>query len=377
MPGRDGEERRNRDLRIVASRRGGVFTIADAQALRFSRGRRRTLVSAGDWVVLRTGVLTERRALDLAGRDPRGAHALRCAAALAAMTLPAAAYGLTAACILRLDIPGAPPGRPKVVLPPVRGAGGRTRAGLAVRRAGLPAEHVLTISGVRTTGPARTVVDLARRLSFSDAVLVADSAYRTWGAGVRDQLVDVSGRCCRWPGAAGVEAVLAFADVRSESALETRGRLAMHRQDLPPPRTQCWVGETRPEFRADFGWEEQRTIGEADGRVKYTDADVLWKQARREERMHDLGFEVVRFDWQGAGREEELAGRFRRAFDRGRSSPRRGRFFPDPGWWTPGGSTAVPRERDGEPVAWWLHDPDELRELYEFDEPDDGGELDR
>lgn len=169
--------------------------------------------------------------------------------------------------------------------------------------------------------------------------------------------------CSGWPGAAGIQPVLAFSDVRSESALESRGRLAMHRQNLPPPRTQVWVGEFGPEFRADFGWEELRTIGEADGRVKYTDANVLWKQARREERMHDLGFEVVRFDSRGATRDDELAGRFGRAFDRSR--PGRGRFFPDPGWWTPGGSTPLPYSRDSESLAWWLDDPDELRELYE------------
>ena len=372
---RDGERRRSDNLRIVAARRGGVFTVADAQALGFPRGRRRTLVAAGDWTVLRTGVLAETHLVALAARDPRGTHALHTAAALAVMGTPtapvAAAYGLSAACVLRLDIPGAPPDRPRVVLPPVRGSGGRTGETLALRRAGLPAEHAVAISGVRTTGPARTVADLARRLPFGDAVLAADSAYRTWGAGIREQLEDVAGLCSGWPGAAGIGPVLAFSDVRSESALETRGRLAMDRQGLAPPRTQCWVGETGPEFRADFGWEEQRTIGEADGRVKYTDANVLWEQARREERMHDLGFEVVRFDWSGAGREEELAGRFCRAFDRGRSAHVRGRFFPDPGWWTAGGSTPVPYERDGEPTAWWLHDPAELRELYEFDELDD------
>ena len=385
MTARDGERRRKDDLRIVAARRGGVFTVADAQALGFPRGRRRTLVAAGDWTVLRPGVLAEAHVVALAARDPRGTHALQLAASLAARASPsaqslagppsaaaapgAAAYGLSAACVLRLDIPGAPPDRPRVALPPVRGSGGRTGERVAVRRAGLPAEHVVSISGVRTTGPARTVADLARQLSFDDAVLATDSAYRTWGAGVREQLEGVGDLCSRWPGAAGIEPVLAFSDVRSESALETRGRLAMDRQKLPPPRTQCWVGEMGPEFRADFGWAEQRTLGEADGRVKYTDADVLWAQARREERMHDLGFEVVRFDWRGAGREEELAGRFCRAFDRGR--PGLGRFFPDPAWWTAGGSTPVPYERDGRPTAWWLHDPGELHELYEFDEFDE------
>ncbi|MGH8892621.1 MAG: hypothetical protein ACRDWY_04850 [Actinomycetes bacterium] len=359
----DDEQRRRDDLRVLAAGHGGVFSVGDAQRLGFTRGRRRALVAADEWVVLRPGVLAEARVVELAARDPRGTHALNTAAALAAMTLPAAAYAVSAASVLRLDLPGPPPDRPRVVLPPSPRAGGRSTNRLAVRRAGLPAAHVTTIAGVRTAGAARTVADMARALAFDEAVVLADSAYRTWGAEICAQLQQMVHHCAGWPGGAAIEPVLAFADVRCESGLESRGRLVMHRQGLPPPATQCWVGESRPEFRADFGWEELRTIGEADGRVKYVHPDVLWKQARREERLHDLRFEVVRFDAAGVAREAELAGRFRRAFDRGR--PGRGRFFPDPGWWSPGGSTPVPYERDGTPVAWWLHDPDELRELFE------------
>lgn len=185
MTASDPEQQRRDSLRIRAARRGGVFTAADADGLGFTRGRRRALVAAGDWVVMRPGVLAAQGVVDLAARDPRGTHALETAAALAAMTMHAAAYGLSAACVLRLDLPGTTPDRPRVALPPVRCAGGRSTPGIAVRRAGLPPAHVSTISGMRTTGPARTVADLARLLPFEDAVLVADSAYRTWGAGVR------------------------------------------------------------------------------------------------------------------------------------------------------------------------------------------------
>jgi very-short-patch-repair endonuclease len=50
----------------------------------------------------------------------------------------------------------------------------------------------------------------------------------------------------------------------------------------------------------DFFWEEQATVGEFDGRLKYTgqpNADVLYAEKRREDRLRALGLEVVRFGY--------------------------------------------------------------------------------
>jgi hypothetical protein len=213
---------------------------------------------------------------------------------------------------------------------------------------------VAAVSGVATTDLARTVVDLARTWPHSDAVVAADSALRIHGGERLRQMRAVSAACQHWPGGGRrVQDVLAATDARSESALETLGRLAMHRDGLPPPRSQCWVGEFGPEVRTDYGWEAHNTVGEADGRIKYVDSDALWKQARREERLHDLGFAVVRFDHAGTQRQGQLGDRCRRAFDQAR--PGRGRFWPDPPWWTPGVSPAGTPPIDG--LAWWLWDP--------------------
>jgi very-short-patch-repair endonuclease len=350
--------RRDR-LRVVAARQGGVFTAADAERAGISRGRLRTLVARGEWVRLRRPALAERLVVELCDRDTRSRHALEVAAAQLAMRAPAAAVKGSAAAVWQLDLLRPLPPRPLLVLPSGWRVGGRTEPVVRMLRAGPPDWRIVTVGGVRTTDLARTVVDLARTWPLAEALVVADGALRYFGSGLLAQMYDVAARCAHWPGGgARVLGVLRLADPRAESVLETLGRLRMHDDGLPRPQTQCWVGEFGPEFRADFGYAEHRTLGEADGRVKYTDADVLWQQAKREERLHDLGFEVVRFDNDATTRPGELGARFRRAFDR--AQPGRGRFWPDPSWWSPGMRRAV-EPPAGLDIPWWLWDPGEPR----------------
>ena len=69
------------------------------------------------------------------------------------------------------------------------------------------------------------------------------------------------------------------------------------------PECNRWVvGEGRNGVRSDFVWLAYRVVGEADGRVKYTDprdpAEALVKEKARQLRIEELGFVVVR--WTGA-----------------------------------------------------------------------------
>jgi len=62
--------------------------------------------------------------------------------------------------------------------------------------------------------------------------------------------------------------------------------------------------------RSDFGWEEQRTLGEFDGRVKYgrllrpgeTAADTVYREKRREDALRDQGWQLVRWSAAAAPR---------------------------------------------------------------------------
>lgn len=49
--------------------------------------------------------------------------------------------------------------------------------------------------------------------------------------------------------------------------------------------------------RADFLWRRYRTIGEADGAIKYADPSRAAAQLERDARLRDAGYEVVHFSW--------------------------------------------------------------------------------
>jgi hypothetical protein len=154
-------------------------------------------------------------------------------------------------------------------------------------------EHLV----VPVTSAARAVVDIARDECFRNAVVAVDGALR---AGVTAQeLESVLARTRRWPGVVAARAAIAFGDPRAETPLESISRVAFHALGLPAPEPQVeiWYGGELV-ARVDFLWREQHVVGEADGRGKYASVEDLYQEKRREERLRDLGFEVVRWDWQ-------------------------------------------------------------------------------
>ena len=204
-------------------------------------------------------------------------------------------------------------------------APGRTPAdlpGVRVLPAGLPATHQTRIDHVLVTTGARTVVDMGRRRPFRAAVVVADSALH---AGLtEEELQAVLADCAGWPGIRAARHVVGFADGRAESPLESLGRVTMWEQSLPTPELQVRLGDEDANIgRVDFLLREQRTVGEADGRIKYLDPrqqdgrQLLYLEKLREDDIRDLGYEMVRFGWRDATRDgERLAAWFRRAFAR-------------------------------------------------------------
>lgn len=353
------------ELQRRATARGGVFTARDAERCGFTRARRRTLLASGAWRELRRGVYADGAVVEFCREDPVRWHCLITAAALAAR--PAAvASEHSAAALHRLDLLGPLPSSPTLTRAPQPGQGSTRLTTVHVLAATTPATHIVDVYGLAATDVSRTVIDVLRKCSFRAGVVLADSALRQVSAA---QLHGNLRDCRNWPGSAQVGCVLAFADGRSESVLESLGRVTIAAQDLPPPQLQQWVGEHGPEYRVDYLFEGWRTVGEADGAVKYRTRDDLLREKRREDRLRDLGFEVVRFvraDVSGDG--AELAARFRAAFRR--SGPGIGRTFPAPQWWYPG------QHGPAEPawpaaladVPWWLRDATDLRLWQDGDE---------
>jgi putative AbiEi antitoxin of type IV toxin-antitoxin system/uncharacterized protein DUF559 len=269
------------------------------------------LVTRGRLLRLRRGVYVwpaERSAI----ADPRERHLLDTLSALRLAGPTAAAADASAAVLLGLPLFGALPTTPHLAVPrrPALGQTGRPRTLLRVRD--LPARRVTTASGGRCTTSERTVVDIARTTGLRAGVVIADAAL---AAGTpRSSLEEALDECRGWPGIRRARSVVSFADGLSETPLESIGRVAIARAGLPAPELQVWIGG----YRVDYLWRDQRTIGEADGAGKYTAPSALMAEKRREDRLRELGFEVVRFDWDDAFyRPMSLGPRFRRAFARG------------------------------------------------------------
>ena len=173
--------------------------------------------------------------------------------------------------------------------------------------------------GVPVTSLARTVCDVARARGLPAGVVIADAVLARGVA--REDFARVLVGREGWPGAEAARAAASFADARSESPLESLGRVRFAEQGLPPPSLQVLIAdEDGPFARVDQCWEEHRTIAEADGALKYTTAGDLFAEKRREDRLRDAGFEVVRYTWDDAlHRPAALAARVRRAFARSAS----------------------------------------------------------
>lgn len=308
----------------MANEFAGPFTAAQAWAARFTRADIRRNVRRGDWVVLRRGVYVTAPVLARAEGDAARRQALAAAALLLTLEWDAVAGGATAARIWGFELLNSP-ARRLVVIADDPDAVDRHRDDYVVLTTALPSGHRTTRLGVPVTSAPRTVVDLARTSTFTRGVVAADSALRQRLSTV-PQLRDVVADCARWPGMVQAKRVVDFADPASESVLESVSRVAMHEQGIPPPRTQAVIGSAR----VDFLWDEVRVVGEADGLSKYqsdgvrSTLDVVRAEKRREERLVDARYEVVRWGWEDARNPPRLAGRLQAAFARG-AERRRGR----------------------------------------------------
>ncbi|MFL6028253.1 MAG: type IV toxin-antitoxin system AbiEi family antitoxin domain-containing protein [Friedmanniella sp.] len=209
-----------------------------------------------------------------------------------------------------------------------RTGGGRVRGGCVLHTSPLRPADVVTLDGLRVTSLARTVADLARTLPLDQAVAAGDAALRR-GLPVPEVLA-VLERCRGWPGVGQARRTAGLLDARSESVGESCSRVRMHEAGLPVPVPQYEVYDGRGQLvgRADFGWEEQRVLGEFDGRVKYgrllrpgqTVEEVVYREKLREDALRDLGWRVVRWTWADVFPGHVLVSRLSRAFGLGSST---------------------------------------------------------
>jgi hypothetical protein len=180
------------------------------------------------------------------------------------------------------------------------------RGRLRVHVARLREDEVTSVDGIPVTSPVRTLLDLARALPFEAAVVVLDAAlhqHRLAHEQLLERLFDIAGT----RGSRAAARAVRFADARSESVGESRSRVLLHRLELAPSALQFEVHAPGGALlgRTDFAWEEQRVLGEFDGRIKYgrllrpgqEPGDVVFEEKRREDALRAEDWSVVRWTW--------------------------------------------------------------------------------
>jgi hypothetical protein len=150
-----------------------------------------------------------------------------------------------------------------------RQGNGTRRSIVQVHGAPLDPREVTMIDGVSVTSLTRTVLDLARTLPMEQAVASGD---RALALGLSKEEVETGLHAMeRWPGVRSARRAVTFLDVRSESVGESVSRVRLMEEGLPAPEPQreLFGPDDRLIARVDFCWEEQKTIGEFDGKIKY------------------------------------------------------------------------------------------------------------
>lgn len=247
-------------------------------------------------------------------------HMLHVRSALEQLSDQAVVSHLSAAVLHGLPVWGLATDRVHVTRPG-RCRGGRRGGLVHVRTNTLGPAEVCTLHGVPVTSLERTVVDVARSVPFTQAVVIGDGAMgipefdvqRAWG---------LLGEMRRWPGAPAARRVLEFADGRSGGVGESRSRVLMSAAGLPAPVLQ-WPVRGTP-YEVDFAWPSLRTLGEFDGRIKYgrllapgaDPGEAVFEEKRREDVIRDRDLGVVRWTWAELDAFGPVAYRLRQRFRR-------------------------------------------------------------
>jgi len=306
-------------LAELAAVQGGAWTRAQALACgETAHTIRRHLRSA--WCSPYPGVYVDRSQLQSV--DAAGRHVLLAAARVLGSGLRPVVSHQSAAVCLELPVLGRLPAGPVLTRPPDGAATSSSSANLKI--AALPRRDWIRYRGVPVTSGERTVCDLARSVGLDAAVVTLDTALRR---GLDDHaLHDVVQRCSSWPGGTRIASVLAAADPRAETPIESLTRLRYREFGLPEPVSQAQVFDPDGHEigRVDFLFWQHGVVGDADGMLKYDREGALREEKRREQSFRRYGLEVLRNNWQEAlpGRSPEFRVRALQAFALAAGRPR-------------------------------------------------------
>ncbi|MEO8888118.1 MAG: hypothetical protein ABI301_02700, partial [Jatrophihabitantaceae bacterium] len=218
---------------------GGLFGRLDALAGGWTDDALAHAVASGRTVRIKRGVFA--LATECGDRGPDAlrqanlrlarATARLCTRAVLSHASSAIAYDLPTVCALD---------RPCLTVP--AGTALRRLSQVHLHRATLAAQDVTSVGGLPATGPARTVLALAREHGVDAGVAAADAALHL-GRTSLTALEHALGQCAGWPGRAAAGKTVRLCDGRAESALESLSRLRLARFAVPPPEPQVELGD--------------------------------------------------------------------------------------------------------------------------------------
>ena len=214
----------------------------------------------------------------------------------------------SAAALWGIPLGGARPSAVHVLARPTSHA--RSKNGVRVHRTEFEWDEIVEIDGVLVTGPARTLIDLARTVTFGDAVVALDHALNPDRTDPRvlvyaDELSEALAQVGSARGLARAQRAIDFARPNAANPGESLSRVAIFELGFPDPELQCRHPNPRGGwYFTDFEWPRFRLIGEFDGKGKYlkdeylrgrAPGDVVYAEKVREDHLRAEGFRVVRW----------------------------------------------------------------------------------
>ncbi|WP_231925228.1 endonuclease domain-containing protein [Micromonospora purpureochromogenes] len=276
----------------MAGAQDGVVTRAQALELGFGRHEIDSLVLFGRWRLLARAVYLV---------DPQAPVSRRSRIRAAVLSLGPRAHAVLGTAAELHGIGGLPPSEEiHIALPGRASRPSRVRDPAIVLHQREPSPgSVLAVRGIPATSPLRTVVDVILRERRYAAVCVLDSALNRRLI-TDDDLLLVPAMIRRQRGAVAARAYLGEADGRAQSPLETRTRLRCVDGKVPPDALQIEIrdGDGHLLGVGDLGWRGPRVIAEADGRAAHDIPEAVFADRRRQNRLANAGWSILRFTWQ-------------------------------------------------------------------------------
>ncbi|RKN48670.1 hypothetical protein [Micromonospora endolithica] len=304
----------------VSAAQDGLVTRGQALRAGYRRHEIDWLVDAGRWRAVERAVYRI---------DGTPVHELsrRCRVRAALMSLGPCAHAVLGTAAEIHGMAGLPAtGEIHLALP---GQAARTRRqlpgcpGLVVHQFAHPPGSVVRVDGMAVTTPLVTLAETIRQVPRYPAVSLLDSALNRRLV-TEEELLAIPPLIAGRRGAVAARGYLTEADRRAQSPLETRTRLRCVDGRVPPDALQLEVRDDDGYLLGlgDLGWRAQRVIAEADGRGPHGTPEAAYADRRRQNRIVNAGWTVLRFTWQDTLRPDYVPWTVRQALSAAAASRR-------------------------------------------------------